>query len=147
MDMKLQEVKLSYKPMIKGSDSTKVDSSYKAVNYLRSIWSDDIEHIENMFLLVLNRSNKIIGYYHVSKGGISGTVADIRIMMQVAILMNASSIILAHNHPSGNLQPSEEDKTITNKVINAAKLFDIKTLDHIILTEDSYLSFQDEGLI
>lgn len=147
MDMKLQEVKLSYKPMIKGSDSTKVDSSYKAVNYLRTIWSDDIEHIENMFLLVLNRSNKIIGYYHVSKGGISGTVADIRIMMQVAILMNASSIILAHNHPSGNLQPSEEDKNITNKVINAAKLFDIKTLDHIILTEDSYLSFQDEGLL
>lgn len=147
MDMKLQEVKLSYKPMVKGSDAIKVTSSDVAEQYFRKIWSDDLEHVENMFMLILNRNNKIVGYYHVSKGGIAGTIADVRIIMQTAILMNASAIILGHNHPSGNSEPSADDNNITAKIKSAALLFDIKLLDHLILTENSYLSFSDEGLL
>lgn len=147
MILKLQEVKLAYKPKIKSADTIKISSSDTAALYFRGIWSDDIEHIENMFMLILNRANKVLGYYHVSKGGIAGTVVDVRIMMQTAILMNASAIILAHNHPSGNLTPSSEDKILTEKVKNAATLFDIKVIDHVILSSDSYYSFSDSGLL
>ena len=88
-----------------------------------------------------------LGIYHLSKGGIAGTVVDPKIVFSVALKSAASSLILIHNHPSGNLQPSEADKTITKKLVDAAKLLDINVLDHLIISIESYYSFADEGLL
>ena len=89
----------------------------------------------------------MLGFHQVSKGGLSGTVTDVRVIFQVAIKSNSSGIILAHNHPSGNLQPSDADLKITEKIKKAGSLLDIKVLDHLILSEESYLSMADESLI
>jgi DNA repair protein RadC len=145
--MKNQEVKLSYKPQIRPEDRIKITSSSEAVEYLRNIWDEDIEHVESFYIILLNRSNTILGYKMLSKGGITGTVADVRVIFQTAILMNASGIILSHNHPSGNLHPSDEDVKLTKKVKDASHLFDIKILDHIILTEYNYYSLLESGVM
>jgi len=97
--------------------------------------------------MLLNRCNRVLGYYEVSKGGISGTVVDVRLILQAALKANASSIILAHNHPSGNLETSTADNQITQKIKKACTFLDISLLDHLILTNFSYLSMADEGII
>ncbi len=106
----------------------------------------DLAH-EEFWVIYLNRGNKIIQKKCLSKGGISGTVADIRMILKVAIDCLASAIILCHNHPSGNLVPSMEDKMLTNKCRDSALLMDIRLLDHLIIYENSYYSFSDEGMI
>ena len=95
----------------------------------------------------MNRSNSVLGIMEISKGGISGTVADIRIIFQAAIKANACGIIISHSHPSGNLNPSESDTRLTQKVKDAGILIDVQLLDHLILTSDSYYSFADNGLL
>lgn len=97
-------------------------------------------------VLYLNRANKVIGSYELSKGGITATIADIRIILSVALKTLATGLILAHNHPSGNLKPSEADVCLTNKIKEAAKLMDIQVLDHLILVEGGYFSFSDEEI-
>ena len=107
-----------------------------------------IEHIEEFKLMLMNRSNAILGIMDVSKGGISGTVTDVRILLQATIKANASGIIVCHNHPSGNLNPSESDTKLTQKIKEAGNLMDIQLLDHLILTTgDNYYSFADNGLL
>ena len=107
-----------------------------------------IEHIEEFKLMLMNRSNAILGIMDVSKGGISGTVTDVRILLQATITANASGIIVCHNHPSGNLNPSESDTKLTQKIKEAGNLMDIQLLDHLILTmDDNYYSFADNGLL
>ncbi len=106
----------------------------------------DLAH-EEFWVIFLNRGNFIIEKRCLSKGGISGTVADIRMILKSAIECLASSIIICHNHPSGNLTPSTEDVIITNKCKEAALLMDIKLLDHLIIHENNYLSFCDEGIL
>jgi len=106
----------------------------------------DLPH-EEFWIVLLNRSNKIIDRQKISQGGISGTVTDIRLMMKAALDKLASSIVLIHNHPSGNTKPSEADISITQKVKESGKLMDITLLDHIIITDGSYFSFADEGMI
>ena len=109
---------------------------------------DSIEHIEEFRLLLLTRSNRVLGLASISKGGINGTVTDVRIILQYAIKSNASGIIICHNHPSGNLQPSESDQAITMKIKESAALMDVQLLDHlIIIAEDSYYSFADNGSV
>jgi len=98
-------------------------------------------------VIFLNRANKIKHFEIVSRGGITGTVADPRLILRKAIEEQATSIILSHNHPSGNLQPSKADEEITNKIKQAAAYLDIKVLDHIIVSDDGYFSFADEGMI
>ena len=98
-------------------------------------------------VIFLTRSNKITHYEVVSEGGITGTVADPRIIIKKALAHDAVSIILCHNHPSGNVKPSRQDEDLTLKIKNAAMLFDIKVIDHIIVSEDGYYSFADEGII
>lgn len=98
-------------------------------------------------VVFLNRANKIQHFEIVSEGGITGTVADPRIIMKKALLHEAVSIILCHNHPSGNLRPSKADEDITQRISQAAKLFDIKVLDHIIVSDHGYFSFADDGLL
>lgn len=106
----------------------------------------DLPH-EEFWILLLNRNSLVIDKMMVSQGGLSGTVIDVRIILKMAIEKLASSMILCHNHPSGNLIPSEADKEITRKIREAGKQVDIPVLDHLIIGNDSYFSFADEGLI
>jgi DNA repair protein RadC len=102
---------------------------------------------EEFWVVFLNKSNKVIDKIKISQGGISATVIDVRLILKYAIERLASSIVLCHNHPSGNLQPSEADKKITRQLKDASKLMDISVLDHIIVTETNYYSFLDEGFL
>lgn len=126
-------------------NKTKVESS-KDVFQLFQAKLGHIPH-EEFWALYLNRSNKIIDQLRISQGGIAGTVADVRIIMKHAIEKLASSIIIIHNHPSGNKTPSISDKEITDKLKNAGKTIDVNVLDHLIITESGYYSFADEGLM
>lgn len=106
----------------------------------------DLDH-EEFWLLMLNRANRVLGRFKVSQGGLSGTVIDTRIILKKALDNLASSIIICHNHPSGNKQPSDADLKITEKLQKAAEMLEIKLLDHVIIADKSYFSFADEGLI
>ena len=143
----LSEINVNYSPKRKYSEMPKITCSNDAVAVLRSIWSDQIEYREEFVILCLNRANKVLGYSRISSGGTTGTVADPKIIFQIALKSNASSIILAHNHPSGNTNPSESDKKLTTKLKNAGLVLDISVLDHIILTAESFKSFADDGLM
>lgn len=106
----------------------------------------DLPH-EEFWLLLLNRANEVIKPVQVSQGGVSGTVADPKIIFKFAIENLSSAIILVHNHPSGNLKPSEADKELTRRLSSAGKLLEIPVLDHLIFTDGGYLSFADEGML
>ena len=108
---------------------------------------DPIEHIEEFKLMLLTRSNKVMGIASISKGGISGTVADVKIILQYAIKVNAIGIIICHNHHSGNIQPGESDSAITRKIKESGNVMDIQLLHHlIIIPEGRYYSMGDEGI-
>jgi len=142
--IKLPELKIKVKAT-KG-DEFYIKNSDDIVNVLRSIFkADTLLWTEEFILVCLNRANKVIGYYKVGAGGFSGVVCDVRVIMTMALQSSASCLIVAHNHPSGNLKPSDNDRKMTDKINGACKLFDINLLDHIILTEDSYYSFAEEG--
>lgn len=123
----------------------KISSSKDAFNALNQKLAD-LPH-EEFWMILLNRANKIIKIESVSKGGISGTVVDVRLISKSAIENNTSSVILAHNHPSGNLKPSQSDIDITKKIKEALKLFDITLFDHLIIGDHAYYSFTDEGVL
>ncbi len=142
------EITVSYQPKFKASERPTVSSSKDVYNFFFQNWDNTrIEMIEQFKIMLLNRANKILGIFTVSTGGVAGTVADPKVIFATALKGNASSIILAHNHPSGNLKPSEADRQLTNKLSQAGKLLDISVLDHLIITAEEYLSFADEGLI
>ena len=146
--MKVSEVKLSYKSRVNLKDAPKITSSLTAHQVLRNNWSEDIEFNEQFYILLLNKANKVLGQYLVSSGGLSGTVVDPKNVFIAALKTRAAAIILAHNHPSGNLKASEADKQVTNRLVKAGELLDIKVLDHIILSPcGDYFSFTDEGLL
>ncbi|MBY0245076.1 MAG: DNA repair protein RadC [Sphingobacteriaceae bacterium] len=123
----------------------KINSSKDAFNVLSATFSD-LNH-EEFWIIILNRANFVLGKQLISKGGRAGTVADPKIIFKTAIENNAANIILAHNHPSGNLKPSEEDIKLTKKMVENGKLLDLPILDHLIITNVNYFSFADEGLI
>lgn len=122
-----------------------IKSSNDIASYLRVVLKD--YPYEVFAVVFLNRANKINHFEIISKGGITGTVADPRIIMKKALEEEATSIVLSHNHPSGNLKPSLADEDLTHKIKNAASLFDIKVLDHIIVSDEGYFSFADEGIM
>jgi DNA repair protein RadC len=122
-----------------------VVSSSDAYEYFQSIIGDLT--FEESHFITLNNASKVIAHHKTSQGGMAGTVMDPRIILKQALLDGASKIILAHNHPSGNLKPSEADISITKKIKESAKLMDIALLDHLIITQKSYFSFADEGLL
>lgn len=128
-------------------NTVKVISSSDVVKYARNFFFDDIVIFESFFIIMLNREDSIIGYSKISQGGVFGTVVDVKIICKYAIESLCSSVILCHNHPSGNLNPSTQDRDMTKKIKNALNLFDIDVLDHIILTKESYTSFADENLL
>jgi len=122
-----------------------VKSSQDVFNLYRPVIAD-LPH-EEFWITLLNRANKVRHRFNISKGGITGTVIDVRLILKKALENNASSIVLCHNHPSGNTQPSEADIQITKKLKEAGKIMEIPVLDHLIVTENGYFSFADEGLL
>ena len=126
-------------------DKVTIKSSKEIASYIRSLLRD-LEN-EVFGVVCLNHANRIKHYEVISIGGLTSTVADPRIIFKKALAADATSLILFHNHPSGNLQPSRADKELTQKIIEAGTLFDIRILDHIIVSEYGYFSFADEGLI
>ncbi|MGM0934562.1 MAG: JAB domain-containing protein [Bacteroidota bacterium] len=149
METKVNEIAIRYSGSIKTKLLPKISSSRDASAMLFEHWDkNNIELYESFKMLLLNNSNKVKGIYTLSTGGITGTLVDIRIVFAVVLKTVSTSIILAHNHPSGTLQPSQPDKLLTKKIKKAGELLDIKVLDHLILTpEGDYFSFADEGLI
>lgn len=143
----LAEIEIFYRNHVRASDMPKVCGSRDVEQQLRLIWSPHMDRIEEFLVLCLNRANRILGWAKISQGGMSGTVADPKVIFQVALKSNACSIILAHNHPSGNAQPSEADILLTRKLKDAGVLLDLPVLDHLILTSEGFYSFADEGLL
>lgn len=144
--MEVAEIKVSYSNT--NLERIKITNSHMMYEVIMKHWNlDIIEYQEEVKVILLNRANIVLGIYELSKGGISGTVVDIRIILGVALKCNASSIILVHNHPSGKLVPSEADKVITTKLQQACNILDIGLLDHIIVSLFGYYSFADNDLL
>ena len=143
----LSEIEISYRNKVRYADMPKITCSRDAENILRTVLDHSIDHVELFYILCLNRANKVLGWAKISSGGVEGTVADPKVIFQVAIKSNSSSLILCHNHPSGNTEPSEADIRLTRNLKEAGDLLRIKVLDHIILTSESYYSFADENMI
>ena len=123
----------------------RISSSRYAYDLLQPLLSD--KPYEEFWIILLNRANKVLGQKMISEGGISGTVVDPKKIFKMALEHHACGIILGHNHPSGNIQPSESDIRITQKLADAGRLLEISVLDHIILADNQYYSFSDEGAI
>ena len=126
-------------------EKRKITSSLSVFELMQPIIGE-LQH-EEFWIIYLNNSNKVIQKNQLSKGGITGTLVDVRLVLKNALEVGATGLILVHNHPSGTLRPSEADKQITNKLKTAALSLDIKVLDHLIITEKAYFSFADEGLL
>lgn len=148
VEKRIPEFTLSIKMKAKNSELFHVRDSRDCADVCRKIFdADSIDWVESFMVICLNRANKVIGFCKISQGGISGTVADPRIIFQYALLSNACSLILCHNHPSGNLTASRADEELTKKISESGRLLDIKVIDHIILSSEGYLSFANEGLL
>ncbi|WP_455628679.1 JAB domain-containing protein [Parabacteroides chinchillae] len=144
IDYTVGEVELTYKSTSKSR--SKIYSSEDAYKYLLPTYKEGtICYKEYFKVLFLNQSNQVLGYTLISEGGITETCADVRIILQAALLTNSVAIILAHNHPSGSMKPSRQDIEITKQVKDAARLMRITVTDHLILTDAGYYSFADEG--
>jgi len=131
--------------MAEVQDTIQIRASKDVADIFQPLLSD-LSH-EEFWILYLNRSNKVISRMKLSQGGVSGTVTDVRIVMKKAVELLASGIILCHNHPSGNLNPSDADSKITQKIKEAGSFMDIQLLDHLIISDKDYYSFADNGLI
>lgn len=144
--MKIAEINVSYST--NQIDKIKLTDCREVYNFIISKWNlNIIEFQEESKIILVNRANFVIGIHDLSKGGISGTVVDIRIILSIALKCNASGIILIHNHPSGNLIPSEADRVITRKLKNACELIDQTLIDHLIISKHDFYSFKQDGLI
>lgn len=142
------EVELIYRNPVKPSQRPKITSAKDTYELLLNRWdADKISLVEQFKVLLLNQGSRVLGMYELSSGGISSTVADIRLIFAAALKAGATGIILSHNHPSGNLKPSREDIVLTNQMVSAGIILNIKVLDHIILSAEDYYSFSTEGKI
>ena len=144
----VSEIDLIYKTKVKNSQRPHVTSSQYAYSLIKDCWEPGkIEFLEQFKVLLLNQSNKVLGIYEVSSGGITSTVVDVRLLFAAALKAGAAGLIIAHNHPSGNVLPSEPDKHITKKISMAGEVLDIRLLDHLIVTSEHYYSFADQGAL
>ncbi len=142
----INEVKLSYKLKQRPSECPKIQDSKTTYDLLLKCYdTDTIELRESCKVLLINRSNSVLGVLSASEGGLTGTIVDIKLILQSAILTNASGVIISHNHPSGNLTTSSQDDFITRQLKKACDIMDIQFLDHIIVTSEGYYSYADEG--
>jgi DNA repair protein RadC len=142
------EIQLSYKSNVKPSLRPKINHSNDACQILRQNWDQTkIEFVEQFKVILTNRANKVLGIFELSTGGMTGTVADPKLIFVAALKSGATGILLAHNHPSGNLTPSQADIDLTKKIKEGGKFLEIQLLDHLVITSESYYSFADEGLL
>lgn len=125
----------------------KIKSSSNVSEYARNFYHEDIEIYESVFLILLNRQNNTIGYVKISQGGLSSTIMDTRLIVKYALESLATAVVLVHNHPSGQLEPSKADISITKTIRKGLELFDITLLDHVIITTDGFKSLADECLL
>jgi DNA repair protein RadC len=148
MENAIAEIQLSYKSTVKPSQRAKITSSREAYNVLLQNWNCNyIEFVEQFKVLLLNRANKVLGIFEVSSGRCTGTIACPRLIFVAALKANSCGVIVCHNHPSGNLQPSHSDVELTKKLKDGGKLLEVSLLDHLIITSEAYYSFADEGMI
>ena len=147
MENTLDEIGISYS-RTKSLDKIFIKNSLDAYNYISKSWSKEtIELFEEFKIVLLNHASEVLGIYSVSKGTVSSALVEIKHIIYVALKTNSSSIILAHNHPSGNLKPSSADLKLTERINDACKIMDLHLTDHIILGRKSYCSFKDEGYL
>ncbi len=143
-----EEVKLVYHNKVKAEDRPKITMPNHAYDILIKTWDkDQISLLEEFKIALLDRSNRLMSIAPISKGGTAGTYVDAKIVFALALKRRANAMILAHNHPSGNLKPSSSDIQLTKKLSKAGEVLDLKILDHLIITPDGYYSMSDEGLI
>lgn len=143
----IPEITVSYKDHVKASERFTIKCSRDASVIFKEAHKDCMQHHEEVHVLFMNRANRVLGIMCISKGGLYGTVVDIRVILQTALKVNCSSICIAHNHPSGSIRPSNQDISLTKKLKEACQLIDLQLLDHLIMTEETYMSFADEGLL
>jgi DNA repair protein RadC len=144
----VSEVEVTYRPKFKASERPKVVTAEQAYQIFINQWNlDKIELQEEFKVMLLNRNNKVLGIADISMGGVSGTVVDPKIVFAVALKGNASSIILCHNHPSGNLKTSEADMRITRQLKEGGLILELPIYDHLIISNDGYYSFADNGMM
>lgn len=141
------EIEIKYKNKIKPSQMVKITSCDDVFKLCTELFSDNIEYREQFIIILLNKANKVLGFVNISVGGIDGTFADPRIIFQACLKANASGLISIHNHPSGNLTPSQTDINLAKKVKEAGKLLDIQLIDNVIISSEGYYSFANEGII
>ena len=140
------EITLKYKTS--GVKKTKITNSQDSYNLFKQMYDGDtLEYCESSSVISLNRANTSIGWQKISQGGLTGTVVDVRMVLATALKCGATSLILSHNHPSGNLFPSGADDKLTKQINSACEIMEIKLLDHLIITTDGYYSYADQGQI
>ena len=146
MKQNIAEVELIYRPS--QHERQRINDSNDAEPIFRNFWNENtIGYFEEFKVMYLNRNNQILGVYHHAKGGLAGVVCDVRMIFQAALKANAHGIIVAHNHPSGNLEPSQVDIELTKKIKEAGKVLDIQVHDHLILTVQNYTSLANKGYL
>ena len=146
--LQVSEIQLVYRPKVKASERMRVIEAKSAYEVLLKSWDrDTIEIVEQFKIMLLNKSNKVLGISLISVGGISSATVDTKVLFGIALKSGASQIILAHNHPSGYIMPSDADKRLTRKIVEASRYLDIEVLDHIIVTPEKFYSFADMRLI
>ncbi len=143
----IPEITVSYKDQVKASERFVIKSSLDASKIFAEALGDCIQHHEEIYALFLNRANRVLGIQCVGIGGLSEVTADIRIILQTALKVSACGILLAHNHPSGSTTPSRQDILLTENLKAGCKAVGLQLLDHLIVTEETYTSLADEGLI
>jgi DNA repair protein RadC len=144
----IPKIEIIYRPKFKLSERPKVTSSMDAYDILMSCWDKKaMQHHEDFKILLLNVANRVLGVHYVARGGLAEVTVDPKIIFQPALLANANSFILAHNHPSGELHPSTEDITFTKKIRDAGALLSLSLFDHLIISNTSYYSFTDQGTL
>ena len=146
--MQLPELRIRVERTEGDGSTYTMKTSATAHDFFRTIFNaDTISWTEESAMIVLNRANEVIGHYKVSSGGTAATVVDAKVIFTIALNAVGHSIILAHNHPSGNLQPSEQDIKLTKDLVQGGNILGIRVLDHLILTDKGYLSMADEHLM
>lgn len=144
--MHVSEIKVEFVPAFKISECPKVTSSKDAYIILMSVWDKGLmSFLEEFKVILLNNANHVLGIIDLARGGKDFVPVDMKVIFSIALKASASKIILAHNHPSEKLDPSTNDKAITNKAVEAGKILDIEVCDHLIVSPESYLSLKDEG--
>jgi DNA repair protein RadC len=141
------EITVSYKDNVKASERAVIKSSRDAADIMAVAFENCMEHHEEVYALFLNRANRVLGISRIAQGGISEAAVDIRIILQTALKVSASAVMLSHNHPSGSTRPSSQDRMLTRNIQAGCNAVGIQLIDHIIVTEESYTSMADEGLL